>query len=75
MSMVRVYDGENLASNRDGWGIPVVGLDREDGSQREDGELDVSFPPSERAHHRPLVSRSQLAPRRIATTRPHHLPR
>ncbi|KAL7414028.1 hypothetical protein BDY24DRAFT_387304 [Mrakia frigida] len=36
MSMVRVYEGEDLGSNRDNWGIPVVGLEREDGSKRED---------------------------------------
>jgi 5-formyltetrahydrofolate cyclo-ligase len=75
MSMVRVYDGEDLASNRDGWGIPVVGLDREDGSKREDGELDFPSLRASQAQHRPLVSRSQFAPRRIATTGPHYMPR
>lgn len=38
MSMVRVYEGDDLDAHRDGWGIPVVGLERADGSKREDGQ-------------------------------------
>ena len=56
MSMVRVYEGEDLDSNRDNWGIPVVRLEREDGTKREDGELE-SFLPS-----LPLVELELISP-------------
>jgi 5-formyltetrahydrofolate cyclo-ligase len=34
MRMLQVYEGENLDAQRDKWGIPVVGLEREDKSRR-----------------------------------------